>query len=181
MPVICSDALYCYFLEAQKFKILNQSAFFTVPKNIIAMILLIVLSVLPLITATGWPWNGRYDYRRNKIERRDVLPCLAEAPTNIWSTCASFLDEYQVNLPHLVTMNPELQNDCVAFKPGTTYCLLRGNPKSEESCFCINRNRCSISKEYKWCLQHERGIWDLCWIRIWRLLWKDRTVSSPTM
>lgn len=90
------------------------------------MILLRLLHVAPFVAAMVAVRAVDSSFAQLQKKQQQALPaCKALMPTDIWTTCQSFMDRYNVSLPDLVHMNPELQADCYGFKPGTSYCLLR--------------------------------------------------------
>lgn len=58
------------------------------------------------------------------INRREVSDkCKFSVKTNIWTSCGSLIDSYNVTLPDFYYMNPNVEADCSQFHPGETYCL----------------------------------------------------------
>jgi hypothetical protein len=49
--------------------------------------------------------------------------CKLWVSTDIWTTCQSLIDKYNITLPDFVKMNPSVQFDCYSFEPGQNYCL----------------------------------------------------------
>ncbi|KAK2736012.1 hypothetical protein FQN57_000905 [Myotisia sp. PD_48] len=71
------------------------------------------------------PHVGQHPHRTRSLVRRDFDPedCKLWIPTNVWTTCQSLIDHYNITLPDFVQMNPSVEFDCYYFEPGENYCL----------------------------------------------------------
>ncbi|KAL4798129.1 hypothetical protein ASPVEDRAFT_219720 [Aspergillus versicolor CBS 583.65] len=49
--------------------------------------------------------------------------CKASVSTDIWTTCQSLIQQYNISLPAFYEMNPEVWYDCSQFHPGEDYCI----------------------------------------------------------
>ncbi|KAI0538348.1 hypothetical protein GGR58DRAFT_468638 [Xylaria digitata] len=71
--------------------------------------------------------------RHAEILRRQTTgnaTCRFSMPTDIWTTCASLLSEFNLTLSYFRTANPSIGPSCAGFQPGSTYCisLTSGSP-----------------------------------------------------
>lgn len=63
------------------------------------------------------------------VQRQDD-DCRLPMETYLWTTCSSFLADYNITLPELLRLNPLVGADCSGFVPGSTYCLRKGENTS---------------------------------------------------
>ncbi|KAH6638817.1 hypothetical protein C7974DRAFT_448560 [Boeremia exigua] len=52
-------------------------------------------------------------------------PCRQKFTTNIWTSCADVVSQFQLSVANFLYANPQLGAGCSGFKPGETYCVSR--------------------------------------------------------
>jgi hypothetical protein len=52
-------------------------------------------------------------------------PCRQNFTTNIWTSCADVISQFQLSVADFLYANPQLGAGCSGFKPGDTYCVSR--------------------------------------------------------
>ena len=50
-------------------------------------------------------------------------PCRQNFTTNVWTSCANVVSQFQLSLAEFLYANPQLGAGCDGFKPGETYCI----------------------------------------------------------
>ncbi|CAJ2504360.1 Uu.00g117540.m01.CDS01 [Anthostomella pinea] len=66
--------------------------------------------------------------------------CRFSMPTDIWTTCAGFLSEFNITLDYFRIANPSIGPSCADFEPGTTYCVSMGSSIWEGCAYLYERN-----------------------------------------
>jgi hypothetical protein len=83
------------------------------------------LWLLPQVIQAS-PRGGPHFHRMLAPVRRQTPPnsdCKLWVSTDIWTTCQSLIDHYNITLVDFVKMNPDVHFDCYFFEPGQNYCL----------------------------------------------------------
>lgn len=52
--------------------------------------------------------------------------CRFSLETDIWTSCASLLNEFNLTLDYFKQNNPSIGANCANFQPGATYCISVG-------------------------------------------------------
>lgn len=60
--------------------------------------------------------------------------CRLSMETDIWSSCASVLSQYNITLDYFMAGNPSIGADCSNFVPGNTYCISLGLFERASAC-----------------------------------------------
>ncbi|KAI0901421.1 hypothetical protein F4806DRAFT_489897 [Annulohypoxylon nitens] len=65
--------------------------------------------------------------RHNQLYRRQTVAsnftCRLNYTTNLWSSCAQVLQEFNLTLDAFESVNPTIGENCTNFNPGSTYCI----------------------------------------------------------
>ncbi|OTA65821.1 carbohydrate-binding module family 18 protein [Hypoxylon sp. EC38] len=65
--------------------------------------------------------------RHNLLSRRQTVSsnftCRLNYTTNLWSSCAQVLQEFNLTLDAFEDINPSIGENCTNFNPGSTYCV----------------------------------------------------------
>lgn len=68
--------------------------------------------------------------RHNGLQRRQMMTsnstCRLNYTTNLWSSCAQVLQEFNLTLDAFEDVNPTIGINCTNFVPGSTYCIAAG-------------------------------------------------------
>lgn len=68
--------------------------------------------------------------RHNQLYRRQTVAsnftCRLNYTTNLWSSCAQVLQEFNLTLDAFESVNPTIGENCTNFNPGSTYCIATG-------------------------------------------------------
>jgi hypothetical protein len=56
-------------------------------------------------------------------QQEPIGPCRFDFQTDIWTSCASLLSEFNLTLDYFLLANPSIGANCSNFQPGATYCL----------------------------------------------------------
>lgn len=73
---------------------------------------------------------GNLEARRPISPRQKTLAnatCRANYSTNLWSSCAQVLSEFNLTLALFQQINPGIGDDCCHFHPGHVYCIAAGD------------------------------------------------------
>ncbi|KAL8369801.1 hypothetical protein RB595_000238 [Gaeumannomyces hyphopodioides] len=87
------------------------------------------------------------------VQRQDD-DCRLPMETYLWTTCSSFLADYNITLPELLRLNPLVGVDCSGFVPGSTYCLRKERvlpPSTDGTCGHLNRNVTCVGSTFGDC------------------------------
>lgn len=95
----------------------------------------IVLSLLTVGVASdsileslgfGMLESGSLLQKHSRVLRRQSSSngtCRLSLQTDIWTSCAALLSEFNLTLDYFKSANPSIGANCANFQPGATYCL----------------------------------------------------------
>jgi hypothetical protein len=55
----------------------------------------------------------------------DPSPCRLNYTTDVWTSCADVIAQFEITLAQFLYANPQLGEGCDGFKPGEKYCVFR--------------------------------------------------------
>lgn len=144
-----------------------------VRKYILNTVLIMRFSTLPVLIVAGGTFASILDNvgfgavesqnllgKQATLLRRQTagnVTCRLSMGTDIWSSCASVLSQFNITLDYFMAGNPSIGPDCSNFVPGNTYCISIGKMRNfpHHSCVftvvdCKDRARPSHSCIHQW-------------------------------
>lgn len=95
--------------------------------------IILLALLLQTVSASIWHKLGLSSIKQHRNSPRFVkrqsgggADCRLNYTTDIWTSCASLIEQFNLTLDYFEYVNPSIGINCTNFVPGSTYCVETG-------------------------------------------------------